>query len=247
MEATRNQHINNLRLEVSNRAQAPKERLKALITVFAAWSEDSEKQKVMREIAVKMDFHDIDQLRHLINEQVVKLRVKNPNDLTDQILFIIIGALKFEIKREAFSKHWQLAELSLNSVLVVSNRTKIGWFNAVLLSSFIVLIGAIVYINQHRQLVLPAQKVSLVGHNYLDSTEPIPSPYVPSHFYSLRKEMGKSVCIIPQATTLPAEQRAAFLKFVNTGEIQLDQLTNLQAALSLVHCEYTPLTIRINH
>lgn len=247
MDTIRNKHLTSLRLEIQNNGKTPQERLRAMISTFSNWSKDSEKQKVMREIAVTMDFHDIDLLRKLINEQVIKLKVKNTNDLTDQILFILIGALKFEIKREAFSNHWQLAELSLNSVLSVSNRKSFGLINTLLVGSFLMLIGAIYYINQHTPVVLQAKKVNLVGNNYLDSTEPIPSPYVPSHFYSLRKEMGKSVCIIPQAATLPQEQRAAFLTFIKTGEIELDQLTNLQAALSLVHCEYTPLTIRLNH
>lgn len=104
----KNQQLNNLRSEVYSKNTTPKGRLKALISVFAHWSEDAEKQKLMREIAVKMDFHDIDFLRNMIDEQVLKLKVKKTNDLTDQILFIIIGALKFEINRDAFSKHWQL-------------------------------------------------------------------------------------------------------------------------------------------
>lgn len=243
----RNQQLDNLRAEVYGSSNTPKGRIKALITVFSSWSEDADKQQVMREIATKMDFQDIDFLRNLINEQVLKLKVKNPNDLTDQILFIIIGALKFEIKREAFSKHWQLAELSLNSVLTVSNNKNVSWFSFTIFSGLVLLAGAIIYVNQHKPVGLETKTVSLTGNNYLDSTEPMPSPYVPSHLYTLRKEMGKSVCIIPQAATLPQEQRAAFLSFIKTGEIELDQLTNLQAALSLVHCEYTPLTIRLNH
>ncbi len=242
-----NQQLNNFKSEVYSQSTTPKGRLKAVISVFSAWSEDVEKQKVMREIAVKMEFHDIDFLRKLIDEQVHKLKVKKPSDLTDQILFIIIGALKFEIKREAFSKHWQLAELSLDSVLTVSNSRNLSLFSYMILSGFVLVIGAITYINFHKPIRLETKSVNLTGNNYLDSTEPIPSPYVPSHFYSLRKEMGKSVCIIPQAATLPQEQRAAFLTFIKTGEIELDQLTNLQAALSLVHCEYTPLTIRLKH
>ncbi|MGQ3169171.1 MAG: hypothetical protein ACT6RZ_00755 [Methylophilus sp.] len=247
METIRNQELNNLKTEIHSLAKTPKGRLKAIISVFSDWSDDVDKQKVMRDIALKMDFNDIEQLRNIITEQVASLNIKKPNDLTDQILFIVIGALKFEIKRETFSKHWQLAESSLDSVLTVSNRSQVGLFNAVLLSGFILIIGAILYINQHQPLGMQPKTVSLTGNNYLDSTEPMPSPYVPSHFYSLRKEMGKSVCLIPQAATLPAEQRAAFLNFIKTGEIDLDQLTNLQAALSLVHCEYTPLTIRLNH
>lgn len=247
MDTIRNQHISSLRSEIAGRASSPGDRLKAMISVFSSWSEDAEKQKIMREIAVKMDSQDINLLRTIIDEQVTKLKAKNTHDLTDQILFIIIGALKFEIKREAFSKHWQLAELSLNSVLSDSQKRRIGLFNSLLLASFLILITAIVFINNNKLQVAKTKKVDLVGNYYLDSTEPIPSPYVPSHFYSLRKEMGKSVCIIPQAATLPAEQRAAFLTFINTGEIELNQLTNLQAALSLVHCEYTPLTIRLKH
>jgi hypothetical protein len=243
----RNQQLNNLRTEVYSKSTSPKGRLKALISVFSNWSEDAEKQKLMRDIAVKMDFHDIEFLRNLIDEQVLKLKVKKPNDLTDQVLFIIIGALKFEINREAFSKHWQLAELSLDSVLTVSRTRNLSLFSTIILSGLILVIGAIFYINHHKPIGTDTRSVNLTGNNYLDSTEPIPSPYVPSHFYSLRKEMGKSVCIIPQAATLPQEQRAAFLKFIKTGEIDLDQLANLQAALSLVHCEYTPLTIRLNH
>lgn len=247
LEFMRNQQLNNLRSEVYSKSTTPKGRLKALISIFADWSEDTEKQKLMREIAVKMDFQDIIFLRNLIEEQILKLKLKKTNDLTDQILFIIIGALKFEINREAFSKHWQLAELSLDSVLTISNTRSFNLFSFIILSGFILVIGGIFYINHHNPIGLDTKSVTLTGNNYLVSTEPMPSPYVPSHFYSLRKEMGKSVCIIPQAATLPQEQRAAFLTFIKTGEIELDQLTNLQAALSLVHCEYTPLTIRLNH
>lgn len=247
MHTPRQQIISNLKSEIYSQGNSPKARLNALITIFSKWSEDTEKQKLMRKIAVEMDSHDIAALRSLIQEQVEHLGVKNINNLTDQILFIIIGAFKFEIKRDAFSKPWQLAELSLNSVLSGSSKGNLGLFNSLLLGGFLILISAITYINFQQSNLSNTKRIDLEGNNYLDSTQPIPSPYVPSHYYSLRKEMGKSVCIIPQAATLPAEQRSAFLTFIKTGEIELNQLANLQAALSLVHCEFTPLTIRLNH
>ena len=247
MDTVRIQEITNLRAEIYRKAKTPKDRLKALISTFANWSNDESKHKLMREIAIKMNAKEIDTLRSLIYEQVHKINAKSANVLTDQILFIIIGAFKFEIKRDGFSKPWELAELSLNSILAAPQKSRLGTFNTLLLASFLLLMTAIFFFNNQPNFGSQSKKTNLQVNTYIDSVQPLPSPFVPSHFYSLRNQMSKSVCLIPQAATLPAEQRAAFLTFLNTGEIEMSQLTNLQRALSLVHCEFMPLTLSLNH
>jgi hypothetical protein len=249
MNFERNQKISNLRTDMLRLGNTPQDRLKGLITIFSSWSEDAEKQKLMQEIALEMDNCDIVAFRNLIQEQVNLLKIKNTEDLTEQILFIVIGAFKFEINRNASSTHWNLAGLSLNSVLSGTGKDKKYYgLNSVLTGSFLVLITAIWIINSQYNSANSKKKLEFEASTQLEPLpQPIPNPYVPSHFYSLREQMGKSICLIPQAPTLPAEQRAAFVNFLNTGAIEMDQLANLQAALSLVHCEYVPLTIHIEH
>jgi len=249
MNFERNQKISNLRTDIHRLGNTPQDRLKGLITIFSSWSKDAEKQKLMQEIALDMDHCDIDAFRNLIQEQVNLLKIKNTEDLTEQILFIVLGAFKFEINRNASSTHWNLAGLSLNSVLSGTGKSKKYYgLNSVLIGSFLVLITAIWIINSQYNSANSKRKLAFEASTQLEPLpQPIPNPYVPSHFYSLREQMGKSICLIPQAPTLPAEQRAAFVNFLNTGAIEMDQLANLQAALSLVHCEYVPLTIHIDH
>ncbi len=246
MDTATNQELSNLKDEIYRNAKSPKDRLRALISTCSSWSEDPLKQIIIREIAVNMNSGHVSFLRNFIREQVESLNVKDANNLSDQILFIFLGALKFEIQRDAFSKHWQLAESSLESIISVSNKLKFGTFNRVLLGSFLVLITAIIYFNNLPTIESPSKYNNVEVNTYLEPRQPVPSPFVPSHFYSLRNQMSKSVCMIPQAATLPAEQRAAFITFLNTGEIEMSQLTNLQAALSLVHCEFIPLTLTLN-
>jgi len=248
MDNERNRKFINLRSEVKGTGKTPQERLKGFISILSRWSEDSEKQKLMRDIALRMDSDDINNLRSLIYEQVKDINLKNSNDLTEQILFIIIGAFKFEINSGGFSKPWHLASSSLDSILSASRkRNKLSALHVTLLGCLLILITGIIINNIQIGKEKINRRNDSQSNTFLEPLpQPIPNPYVPSHFYSLREQMGKSICQIPQALNLPAEQRAAFITFIDTGEIQMDQLANLQAALSLVHCEYTPLTIRLN-
>lgn len=101
MNFERNQKISNLWTDIHRLGNTPQDRLKGLITFVCSWSEDAEKQKFMQEVALVKDHGDIDVFRNLMQEQVNLLKIKNTEDLTEQILFIVLGAFKFEINRSA--------------------------------------------------------------------------------------------------------------------------------------------------
>lgn len=85
-----------------------------------------------------------------------------------------------------------------------------------------VLITAIWIINSQYNSANFKKKLAFEASTQL---EPLPQQisnlYVRSHIYSLREQMGNSICFIRQAPTLPAELRKSFVSFLNTGEIEM--------------------------
>jgi hypothetical protein len=213
------------------------ERLKGFIRVLSEWCEDPGKTELLLESANHIDAADIQALRTLIDGQVQNLDFKNKNQITEQILFMILGALKYHSQNDSHSKPWDLAGTSLDLLFSQQQRIKNVNFSIMGLSIAAGLLAIwYFYPQRHPGNIQPRFVENTV---YLE-TASLPNPYVPSHLYSLREKMKSAVCQYPQAALLPQEQRNAYLTFIMTGQIAVVDLSNLQAALTQVHCEYMP-------
>lgn len=223
----------------------PIDRISSFADILSKLSGNPDRYEALRKLAENLDSEDVNSLRGLIFEEVRKLEYLNAIEVTEQILFLIIGALKLDAKHGSFTDPWYLANLSIKSLIKKNN--KFNSFKYTFLSLVFLSIGALLwfagtkYNTDHRSSNSPA----LHFNELIPLPEPVLNPYIPSHFYSLKAHMDKTTCQFPQAAMLPADQRAAFLNFINTGKIALEELSNLQKALTRVNCDYTPLTSRL--
>ncbi len=223
----------------------PIDRISSFADILSKLSGNPDRYEALRKLAENLDSEDVNSLRGLIFEEVSKLKYLNSVEVTEQILFLIIGALKLDAQQGSFTDPWYLANLSIKSLIKKNNH--FNSYKYAFLSLIFLSIGALLWFvgtkyNADQHSKNPPRPPF---NELIPLPEPVPSPYVPSHFYSLKAQMDKTTCQFPQAAMLPADQRAAFLNFINTGEIDLEELSNLQKALTRVNCDHVPLTSRL--
>lgn len=210
-------------------------RLRTLVAILAEWAETAgTRDPAINPRQLQLDAQDIDALRYVIHQQVNAGRYANVAVLTDQILFIIVGAIRTQPQGNA-DKTWELTMLSIESLLNHAYQQRIPRRLTTACAALISLLilggyGYAAYLSKSATLhVTPA---------YLPAPIFAPSPYIPTHVHSFRRIMQHATCEYPQAAMLPVEQRVVFLDFIRDGEFALVDLKNLESALSRVDCFY---------
>lgn len=185
-----------------------------------------------------IDATDLEILRGLITSEISKIGAKHPDVVAEQVAMVIIGTLRMQVRNEG-NVSWDIANNAIDALLAGSRRPTFKKY-------YLAVIAAAVGLVSYQFFLLPeiATKGIEIDKLAISPIDPsIPSPYVPSHFYSMRENMEKMKCQFPQAMMLPEDQRSAFLTFIQSGEIALNELTQLQLALAKVHCTYPALTM----
>lgn len=185
--------------------------------------------------AAGLDAADITALRTLIGHQLNKGRYVDRAVLTDQILFILIGALKAHTREEA-DRTWSLTTRSIESLLQAAYRPLVPAYLQHACAGLLAVLGLWSGYDW-MQGPSPAQALALAPAP-LEKPVFAQSPYIPTHLHSFRRIMMQADCGYPQAAMLPIEQRGAFLDYLRSGQYSLAELRNLEAALSKVDCFY---------
>ena len=187
-------------------------------------------------LAVGLDAADIATLRTHIELQLRKGRYTDAAALTDQILFIMIGALKAHTREDA-ARTWDLTARSIESLLQAAQRPLVPAYLqhacAGLLAVFCLWGGYGVLLHD-----APNVQELAAAPARLDKPVFAQRPYIPTHLHSFRRIMMQASCDYPQAAMLPVEQRGAFLDYLRNGKYSLAELRNLESALSKVDCFY---------
>ena len=187
-------------------------------------------------LAVGLDAADIATLRTHIELQLRKGRYTDAAALTDQILFIMIGALKAHTREDA-ARTWDLTARSIESLLQAAQRPLVPAYLqhacAGLLAVFCLWGGYGVLLHD-----APNVQELAAAPARLDKPVFAQRPYIPTHLHSFRRIMMQASCDYPQAAMLPVEQRGAFLDYLRNGQYSLAELRNLESALSKVDCFY---------
>ena len=187
-------------------------------------------------LAVGLDAADIATLRTHIELQLRKGRYNDAAALTDQILFIMIGALKAH-KREDAARTWDLTARSIESLLQAAQRPLVP---AYLQHACVGLLAVFCLWGGYGVLLHDAPNVQELAAAPARLDKPVfaQRPYIPTHLHSFRRIMMQASCDYPQAAMLPVEQRGAFLDYLRYGQYSLAELRNLESALSKVDCFY---------
>ena len=187
-------------------------------------------------LAVGLDAADIATLRTHIELQLRKGRYTDAAALTDQILFIMIGALKAHTREDA-ARTWDLTARSIESLLQAAQRPLVP---AYLQHACVGLLAVFCLWGGYGVLLHDAPNVQELAAAPARLDKPVfaQRPYFPTHLHSFRRIMMQASCDYPQAAMLPVEQRGAFLDYLRNGQYSLAELRNLESALSKVDCFY---------
>ncbi len=187
-------------------------------------------------LAVGLDAADIATLRTHIELQLRKGRYTDAAALTDQILFIMIGALKAHTREDA-TRTWDLTARSIESLLQAAQRPLVP---AYLQHACVGLLAVFCLWGGYGVLLHDAPNVQELAAAPARLDKPVfaQRPYIPTHLHSFRRIMMQASCDYPQAAMLPVEQRGAFLDYLRNGQYSLAELRNLESALSKVDCFY---------
>ena len=186
-------------------------------------------------LAVGLDAADIATLRTHIELQLRKGRYTDAAALTDQILFIMIGALKAHTREDA-TRTWDLTARSLESLLQAAQRPLVPAYLQHVCAGLL----AVLCLWGGYGMLHDARNIDELAIAPVKLDKPVfaQSPYIPTHLHSFHRIMMQASCDYPQAAMLPIEQRGAFLDYLRNGQYSLAELRNLESALSKVDCFY---------
>ena len=152
--------------------------------------------------------------------------------VTDQILFLFIGAIKLQIQNNS-NKPWELVNQSISNFLTYEKQPQ---KNLLLLSmlTIIVIIGfSFTFLNTHKS------KSRIDSNNPLDiSTINESGSETVSSLVNLYEAMKSGDCQLPQAAMLQSGDREAFISFVNEGKVDIKTAPRLKNALNYATCLY---------
>ena len=186
-------------------------------------------------LAVGLDAADIATLRTHIELQLRKGRYTDAAALTDQILFIMIGALKAHTREDA-TRTWDLTARSIESLLQAAQRPLVPAYLQHVCAGLL----AVLCLWGGYGMLHDARNIDELAIAPVKLDKPVfaQSPYIPTHLHSFHRIMMQASCDYPQAAMLPIEQRGAFLVYLRNGQYSLAELRNLESALSKVDCFY---------
>lgn len=208
--------------------------LYALLEALAEWKAGLSCSAASTTTAIQPQ--DIDALRSLIRQQLDKGRYANRTALADQILFIIIGALKTNDAEINQVDAWALTGDSVDSLLEAAHQPLVPGY---IRHAYLGLIGIFFIWGGYGMLGYASHVPDAATSEMALTPQAFAQrPYVPTHVYAFREVMQQATCGYPQAAMLPIEQRVAYLDFIRRGEFALAELKNLEKALASVDCFY---------
>ena len=107
--------LNSLNRKISDMGESPSQRLIGLSKTLSEWN-TSRIGKVKNGKEADLTINNIQTLKKLIENEVKKSKVNNIDVVTDQILFLFIGAIKLQIQNNS-DKPWKLVNQSISNFL----------------------------------------------------------------------------------------------------------------------------------
>ncbi|HEU4708808.1 MAG TPA: hypothetical protein VFS17_05805 [Methylophilaceae bacterium] len=182
----------------------------------------------------ELSLADIHGLRQLIGNEIGQLRLNNPEIVADQILFLLIGAIRLQLQDNA-KQPWELVNHSIAGFLRPPRAYNPLWIGLSAISIAMVFAISLVRL-QPAHHPAPA---SLFEQN-ASGTAAINEAGMNSvnNLVAIYHRMQRGECQLPQAAMLQPEEREAFISFINNGHVELDSAGNLKKSLQYVNCLY---------
>jgi hypothetical protein len=221
-----------LRQQVLGNGKTPKSRLLGLSLQLSQWNAARNAAKIINARVHDLSIEDVDLLKEIIHGEIKKTSVKHAEVVSDQILFLVIGAIQIQSQNHS-ADAWKLVDQSIQSFLKPAQDKRL------LIIGLAVSLIAALTISATLLLKPPAKEQVIIAKPTVETfTTGDTDPVTVSMLLLIYNKMKDGTCQLPQAAMLPQAQRAAYLAFINHGVIDVRHVANLKLALGYVHCLY---------
>jgi hypothetical protein len=203
----------------------------ALSSQLSHWNIERIARKMAAGQSQELAIEDVNLLKEMIHTAITNTSVKCPEVISDQILFLVIGAVQVQIQTGS-DKAWKLVNQSIQSFLN-SQKEKRTFLFGLVTTAFVICLSVMAISNTQIRHIN-----NTLSNSPIASTEGATDPVTMSTLLLAYNKMKSGTCQLPQAAMLPPEQRQAFLLFVNNGTIEVQHVENLRLALGYVNCLY---------
>ena len=208
-----------------------------LCTELKRWNIERISKKTANLLPHDLTLEDVNAIKSMIHIAVNKSLVKYPAVISDQLLFLTVGAIQIQSQTHS-DKAWSLVNQSILSHLNSQKEKRLFAFG--FLITAVVMCLYITNVNNSKTLqsypAIPESPLEVLG-----MSEPVKSDADPVTLSMLQltyHKMKVGTCQLPQAAMLPPEQRHAFLMFINKGIVEVQHVENLRLAINYVNCLY---------
>ena len=222
----------NFRSHFMRSGNSPAARLKNIGKTLSAWHKT--RLAGTENNPAELSLADIHGLRQLIGKEVGQLRLRNPEVVADQILFLVIGAIRLQLQNDA-KQPWELVNSSIAGFLRPPRA-----YNPLLMGLSAISIAMVFAISlvrlQPAHHPAPASLFQDSGSGAASISEAGMNSV--NNLVAIYHRMQRGECQLPQAAMLQPEEREAFISFINNGHVELDSAANLKKSLQYVNCLY---------
>lgn len=218
--------------QVQKSGKTPLARLKGLSTILSQWNV-SRMGKVVKGDEADLSINDVNVLKGLVHDEITKLKLVDADTVSDQILFLLIGAIKMQIQSNS-AQPWTLVNQSIND-FVKPRRPTISLF---MMLSLLTLVA--VFSFTAIQLSITKKQNS----DFLSEDSPTSARFnevgsnTVNNLITIYNKMKEGDCQLPQVAMLQPQEREAYILFINDGKVEIDTANDLKNALSHVSCLY---------
>ena len=211
--------------------------LLGLSSQLSQWNVERISKKIAHGQAQDLSIEDVHLLKEMIHAAINKASVKCPEIFSDQMLFLVIGAIQVQ-SQTGSDQAWKLVNQSIKSFLNAQKEKRLFSLGLVT-TAFVICLSAMTMTNAKIHTTSKAE-FNLPIESSLGTTDPVTISMLQLAY----NKMKSGTCQLPQAAMLPVEQRQAFLMFVNNGVIEVQHVENLRLALGYVNCLYPQTLMR---
>ena len=223
----------DFRSQFNQSGNSPLSRLKNLGKTLSVWNKArSAKQKNDKEADLSIE--DIRGLRLLINTEIGRIKLNNPEIVADQILFLVIGAIRLQLQSNS-EKPWELVNTSIASFLRPEKS-----YNPLLIGTSAISIAMVFVISMVTLQTANHPAPTELFQEDISGAAVISDAGVKSvsNLVAIHQKMQEGECQLPQAAMLHHEEREAFISFVNHGHVDIESANSLKKSLQYVNCLY---------
>lgn len=210
--------------------KTPLARLKGLSNILNQWNQ-RRIGNVIKGDEADLSINDVNVLKDLVHKEISKLKLINADIVSDQILFLLIGAIKMQIQSNS-AQPWVLVNKSIND-FVRPRRFTISLFMVLSLLTFVAVFSFLAI----QLSITKKQNTDFLSEESLTSFNEVGSNTV-NNLITIYNKMKEGDCQLPQVAMLQPQDREAYILFINDGKVDINTANDLKNALKHVSCLY---------